>query len=54
VAVELSRPLSTVTPTLDGDVLAVLARSDAAFTTGQLHRVLTSASEEGIARPCAG
>jgi Penicillinase repressor./Nucleotidyltransferase domain. len=46
--VELSRPLSTVTPTLDGDVLAVLARHDAAFTTGQLHRVLTRHSEEGI------
>ncbi|HEX3787719.1 MAG TPA: nucleotidyltransferase domain-containing protein [Pseudonocardiaceae bacterium] len=45
---ELSRPLSTVTPTLDGDVLAVLARSDAAFTTGQLHRILTRKSEEGI------
>jgi predicted nucleotidyltransferase len=45
---ELSRPLSTVTPTLDGDVLAVLARHDATFTTGQLHRVLTKHSEEGI------
>jgi predicted transcriptional regulator len=47
-AVELSRPLSTVTPTLDGDVLAVLARHDVTFTTGQLHRVLTHYSEEGI------
>lgn len=45
---ELSRPLSTVTPTLDGDVLAVLARQEATFTTGQLHRVLTRHSEEGI------
>ncbi len=45
---DLSRPLSTVTPTLDGDVLAVLARRDVAFTTGQLHRVLTRHSEEGI------
>lgn len=45
---ELSRPLLTVTPTLDGDVLAVLARHDATFTTGQLHRVLTRHSEEGI------
>ncbi|HEY3749835.1 MAG TPA: nucleotidyltransferase domain-containing protein [Pseudonocardiaceae bacterium] len=45
---ELSRPLSTVTPTLDGDVLAVLARSDVTFTTGQLHRILTRNSEEGI------
>ena len=45
---ELSRPLLTVTPTLDGDVLAVLARHDAIFTTGQLHRVLVRHSEEGI------
>jgi hypothetical protein len=37
-----------VTPTLDGDVLAVLARSDAAFTTGQLRRILYKASDEGI------
>jgi predicted transcriptional regulator len=46
--VELSRPLSTVTPSLDGDVLAVLARNDGTFTTGQLHRILTRNSEEGI------
>ena len=45
---ELSRPLSTITPTLDGDVLAVLARHDVPFTTGALHRVLTRYSEEGI------
>ena len=45
---ELSRPLSTITPTLDGDVLAVLARHDSSFTTGQLHRVLSNYSEEGI------
>jgi predicted nucleotidyltransferase len=45
---ELHRPLSTVTPTLDGDVLAVLARSDVAFTTGQLRRLLEGPSEEGV------
>ena len=45
---ELRRPLATVTPTLDGDVLAVLARQDLAFTTGQLHRILHRFSEEGI------
>ncbi|MFD9888279.1 nucleotidyltransferase domain-containing protein [Amycolatopsis sp. NPDC059027] len=45
---DLGRPLSTVTPTLDGDVLAVLANHDAIFTTGQLHRVLPRHSEEGI------
>lgn len=45
---ELGRPLATITPTLDGDVPAVLARHDLAFTTGALHRVLTRHSEEGI------
>jgi predicted nucleotidyltransferase len=45
---ELNRPLATVTPTLDGDVLAVLAGQEADFTTGQLHRVLGRYSEEGI------
>jgi len=48
VRVELNHPLSTITPTLDGDVLAVLARQDVAFTTGQLHRALSNYSEEGI------
>lgn len=45
---ELNRPLATITPTLDGDVLAVLARHSVTFTTGQVHRVLTQHSEEGI------
>ena len=45
---ELNRPFATVTPTLDGDVLAVLATHHAAFTTGQIHRVLNRFSEEGI------
>ena len=45
---ELNRPFATVTPTLDGDVLAVLATHDVTFTTGQIHRILNSFSEEGI------
>lgn len=45
---QLNRPLATITPTLDADVLAVLARHDVTFTTGQLHRILTTYSEEGI------
>lgn len=44
----MNRPFATVTPTLDGDVLAVLAAHDATFTTGQIHRVLDSYSEAGI------
>jgi predicted nucleotidyltransferase len=45
---ELNRPLATVTPTLDGDVLAILAQHQAQFTTGQLHRMLRLHSQEGI------
>jgi predicted nucleotidyltransferase/predicted transcriptional regulator len=45
---EWRRPLATVTPTLDGDVLAVLAQHNAAFTTGQLRRILIQPSSEGI------
>jgi predicted transcriptional regulator len=45
---DLSRPFMTVTPTLDGDVLAVLASADTTFTTGQIHRVLNNFSDEGI------
>jgi predicted transcriptional regulator len=47
---QLSRPLATVTPTLDGDVLSVLARTDVAFTTGQVHRVMPTKSEDGVRR----
>lgn len=45
---ELQRPFAAVTSSLDGDVLAVLARTDVPFTTGQVHRLVTSASQEGI------
>ena len=45
---QLSRPLATITPTLDGDVLAVLAQHEVAFTAGQLRRILDRYSEEGI------
>ncbi|GFG70285.1 nucleotidyltransferase domain-containing protein [Mycolicibacter senuensis] len=50
---ELHRPLATVTPTLDGDVLAVLAANDIAFTTGQIHRIVNKFSEEGIRKVLA-
>ena len=46
--VQLNKPLGTVTPTLDGDVLAVLASADATFTISQVHRILTTVSAEGI------
>lgn len=47
---QLNQPFATVTPTVDGDVLAVLARADAAFTTGQVHRLVPTASEDGVRR----
>lgn len=45
---ELGRPFATVTPTLDGDALVVLATHEVAVTTGQIRRVLNGFSEEGI------
>jgi predicted nucleotidyltransferase len=45
---EFNHPLATITPTLDGDVLALLAQHEVSFTTGQLHRVLARYSEAGI------
>lgn len=50
---ELHRPLATITPTLDGDVLALLARHEEHFTTGQVHRVLNRYSEAGIRKVLA-
>lgn len=44
---DLSRPLEVITPTLDGDVLALLAAADTTFTTGQLAR-MSPHSEAGI------
>ena len=45
---ELSRPLAVITPTLDGDVLRVLAQADAEFTSGDVHRLLDGPSVRGI------
>lgn len=45
---QLNKPFATVTPTLDGDVLAVLASADVTFTINQVQRILTTASGEGI------
>lgn len=44
----IQSPLATITPTVDADVLTVLARADAAFTTGDLHRLIPDRSVEGI------
>jgi len=45
-----AHPLAVVTPTLDGDVLARLALADAAFTPGQLQRLVPTASVDGVRR----
>jgi predicted nucleotidyltransferase len=45
---DLRRPLRTVTPTLDGDVLTVLARADEGFSGRQLHRLIGHGSEQGV------
>jgi predicted nucleotidyltransferase len=51
--VDAQHPMAVVTPTLDGDVLAVLALVDEAFTTGELHRMLSRFSEDGIRKVLA-
>jgi hypothetical protein len=48
--VDFRHPFAVVTPTLDGDVLTRLAQADAAFTPGQLQRILPGRSTEGIRR----
>lgn len=45
---QLNRPFAAVTPTLDGDVLAVLATTDSTYTISQLNRIIDTASGEGI------
>lgn len=46
----LQHPFGVITPTVDGDVLAVLAGADAAFTTGDVARLVPARSIEGIRR----
>jgi len=45
---ELHRPLRVVTPTVDGDVLAVLARAEADFTPPQVRDLIGEHSVEGV------
>lgn len=44
----LHRPFEAITPTLDGDVLLVLARAEASFTGGELARLIPHASTDGV------
>ena len=45
---DLHRPLAVVTPTVDGDVLGVLAGAEAAFTGREVHRLVGRYSEAGV------
>ena len=45
---QLERPFALITPTLDGDVLAVLAGADAEFTAPQVHALVGEHSVEGV------
>lgn len=44
----LAHPMQLVTPTVDGDVLAALARAERSFTPGELHRLIATHSLSGI------
>ena len=50
---DLAHPLAVVVPTLDGEVLRVLAGAEADFTTAQVHRIVGRASVRGIANTLA-
>jgi predicted nucleotidyltransferase len=45
---DFQRPLGVVTPTLDGDVLGVLAGAKEEFSGRRIHRVLGRGSEHGV------
>jgi predicted nucleotidyltransferase len=46
--VRLSHPFEVITPTVDGDVLAVLGRADGPFSGRQIHRLIGQRSEAGV------
>ncbi len=45
---DFRRPLQAITPTLDGDVLGVLARAETEMTGRELQRVIGHGSHQGI------
>lgn len=47
---DFARPLQVVSPTLDGDVLTVLAGAKEAFSGRRIHRLVGHGSEPGIRR----
>lgn len=47
---ELQYPFRVVTPTLDGDVLTVLAQAESTFTISEIQRLVGRGSVEGLRR----
>lgn len=47
---DFRRPLRVIAPSLDGDVLAALARGEVEVSGRELHRLVGHASEEGVRR----
>lgn len=45
---DFAHPFHAVTPTLDGDVLAILAGADEEFSGRRIHRLLGRSSEPGV------
>jgi predicted nucleotidyltransferase len=45
---DFDHPLRVVTPTLDGDVLTILAGADEGFSGRRIHRLLGNGSEQGV------
>lgn len=45
---QLQSPFAVVTPTLDGEILAVLARVESSLTVGQVRSLIPHRSDEGI------
>lgn len=50
---DFGHPLRVVTPTLDGEVLRVLAGADAEFTGRAVHQLIGQGSENGVRRALA-
>ncbi len=48
LGMHFGRPLQTLTPTLDGDVLSVLARTDTEMTGREIQRLAGHGSHQGI------
>lgn len=45
---DFRHPFAVITPTLDGDVLSVLARADQEFSGRRIHKLVARGSENGI------